>query len=123
MEKILHKELSYQIVGAAMEVHSTLGSGFLEKVYENALLYELELRNLKAIAQLPLQVLYKGNVVGDYIADIFVEDKIILELKAIKAIHDVHVAQAINYLTATGLKLAIILNFGSDKLESKRVIR
>jgi len=123
VNKILYKELSYQVVGAAMEVHNILGPGFLEKVYENALLSELELRGINAISQHPLQVNYKGNLVGNYITDIVVENKIILELKAIKSISDIHIAQVINYLTATGYKLAILLNFGADKLESKRIVK
>lgn len=123
MTEILYKTLSYNIIGAAMEVHNTLGPGFLEKVYEAALAHELHLRGIPAETQRPLTVTYKKQLVGEYIADMVVDDKIILELKAIRKLADVHTAQAINYLVATGYELAILLNFGAPRLEHKRVIR
>ena len=123
MVEILYKELSYQVIGAAMEVHNTLGPGFLEKVYETALAHELKLCGIDVETQYPLSVTYKGQVVGDYLADLIVEKKIILELKAINKLADIHTAQAVNYLAATGLKLAILLNFGAPKLEYKRLVR
>jgi GxxExxY protein len=123
VNKLLYKDLSYKIVGAAMEVHNTLGPGFLEKVYEEALAYELDLRGITVETQHPLVVHYKGRIVGEYIADMIVEDKIILELKAIKQLAKIHTAQAVNYLVATGYELAILLNFGPSRLEHKRVIR
>jgi GxxExxY protein len=119
---ILYKELSYKIIGLAMEVHNKLGSGFLEKVYENALMLLFRRENVMAKQQTPVTVYFDGEIIGDYFADILVEDKIILELKTIEKIVDVHKAQALNYLKATGLRLAIILNFRKDKLEYERLV-
>ena len=121
-EKILYKDLSYKIVGLAMEVHSKLGYGFLEKVYENAMMVLLRREGIHAKQQAPITVYFDGEVVGDYYADILVEDKIILELKAIEKITDVHRAQTLNYLKATGLHLAILLNFGKEKLKYERLV-
>lgn len=119
---ILYKELSYKIVGLSIEVHNKLGYGFLEKVYENALMVLFRRNVIKAKQQAPITIYFDGEPVGEYFADILVEDKIILELKAIEKIIDIHKAQALNYLKATGLRLAIILNFGKKKLEYKRII-
>lgn len=105
-----------------MEVHRELGFGFLEKVYENALVLLLEKEGLKAEQQASIQVYFKGSVVGQYYADILVEDKIILELKIVNKITAIGKAQALNYLKSTGLNLAIILNFGKTKLEYERLI-
>jgi GxxExxY protein len=123
MAEILFKELSYAIVGAAMEVQRTLGPGFLEGVYQAALAYELKLRNIPFAEQVALPVHYKGVLVGDYSADFVVDGKIILELKAVTEIHDAHRAQAINYLASTGFQLAILLNFGSQMLQQERLVR
>ena len=105
-----------------MEVHSKLGYGFLEKVYENALMLLFRREVIQAKQQAPIKVYFEGEIVGEYFADILVEDKIILELKVLEKITDVHIAQALNYLKATGLELAIILNFGKRKLEYERLI-
>ena len=121
-EKILYKDLSYKITGLAMEVHSKLGYGFLEKVYENAMMVLLRREGIHAKQQAPITVYFVGEVVGDYYADILVEDKIILELKAIEKIIDVHRAQTLNYLKATGLHLAILLNFGKERLKYERLV-
>ena len=121
-EKILYKDLSYKITGLAMEVHSKLGYGFLEKVYENAMMVLLRREGIHAKQQAPITVYFDGEVVGDYYADILVEDKIILELKAIEKIIDVHRAQTLNYLKATGLHLAILLNFGKERLKYERLV-
>jgi len=123
MAEILYKELSFAIIGAAMEVHRLLGSGFLEAVYQKALAHEFRLRNISFEEQVHLPVTYKGLPVGDYIADFVINGKIILELKSITAITDAHKAQAINYLAATGLELAIILNFGEPSLHQERIVR
>lgn len=123
MAEILFKELSFKIIGCAMEVHRTLGPGFLEAVYLNALTQELSLLNISFEMQKHLPVYYKGKLAGEYIADIIVDDKIILELKAVSRLNSSHTAQALNYLTATGLRLAIIINFGSGSLQSQRVVR
>lgn len=124
MSEFLHKDLTYQIIGAAMEVHRHLGPGFLESVYQKSLAYELEQRDIQFIQQKHLPVSYKGILtVGDFIADIVVEDCIILELKAIDLLHARHEAQALNYLTVTGFRLALLLNFGNKTLQYKRIIR
>ncbi len=120
-EKILFKDLSYRIIGLAMQVHKELGHGFLEKVYENALMVLFRRENIKAIQQGPVIVRFLGEVIGEYYADILVEDKIILELKAADKIANAHKAQTLNYLKATGVQLAIILNFGKEKLEYERL--
>ena len=119
---IVYKELSYKIVGLAMEVHSKLGFGFLEKVYENALMIPFEKNEVPAKQQAPVKVYFEGRIVGDYYADILVDDKIILELKSVDKIIDTHRAQVLNYLRATGLRLAIILNFGRSSFEYERFI-
>jgi GxxExxY protein len=123
MEKIIFKEDSYEIVGAAIQVWKTLGYGFLEKVYENALAIELRKRNCRVEQQKPVKVYYDGHVVGNYVADIVVNDTILLELKCGEAIGDEHIAQTLHYLKATNMRLGIILNFGPDKLEHKRLVR
>jgi len=117
-----HSEISEMIIGAAYDVHNTLGSGFLEKVYQNALLIELKLQGLSAEAEKPITVHYRGEVVGNYIADIVVEDKIIVEVKAIKALSEIHEVQLVNYLTATGIEIGLLLNFGKS-VEVKRRIK
>lgn len=121
-KEIIYKELSYKIVGLAMEVHTELGFGFLEKVYENSLMILFEENGIRAEQQIPIKVEFYGRIVGDYIADILVEDSIILELKAIDRISPVHKAQTLNYLKATNLKLAMLLNFGKYKLEYERLV-
>ncbi|MDQ3062084.1 MAG: GxxExxY protein [Acidobacteriota bacterium] len=121
-EKILYKELSYKIVGLAMQVHTELGYGFLEKVCENALMISLRENEIKAEQQIPIKVYFHGQIVGEYITDILVEDIIILELKSQPNISDIHKSQTINYLKATGLKLGLLLNFGKRRLESERLV-
>jgi GxxExxY protein len=121
-EKIIYKALSYKIIGLAMQVHTELGYGFLEKVYENSLMILLRENGIKAESQVPIKVIFHRQIVGDYVADILVEDSIILELKAQERISEVHKAQTLNYLKATGLKLALLLNFGRKRLESERLV-
>ncbi len=121
-EKIIYKDLSYKIIGLAMEVHRQLGYGFLEKVNENALMILLKREGIFAESQVPIKVYFEKQLVGNFVADILVEKKIILELKAVETISRAHKAQALNYLKATGLKLAIIINFGKEKLEYCRVV-
>ena len=123
MAEIIYKELSYAIVGAAMEVHRILGPGFLEAVYQAALAHELTLRGIRFEQFKRLPVSYKGVLVGDYIADFVIEGEIILELKAVSALTKAHEAQAHNYLAATGLRLAILLNFGVESFQQKRIVR
>lgn len=117
------KELTERVIGAAFEVHRILGPGFLERVYEVALLKELALRGLSASSQVPLPVVYKGSPVGQYYADILVEKRLLLEIKAASGIDRAHEAQVLHYLTATGLKLALILNFGAASLQPKRIVK
>lgn len=120
--EIIYKDLSYQIIHAVLEVHNILGAGFLEKVYENALMIKLKQYKLKAEQQAALKVRFEGEIVGEYYADIVVDDKIILELKCIQEITTIQEAQLINYLKATGMKLGIIINFANPKLEYKRMV-
>ena len=115
-------DITYAINGAVFEVNRVLGSGFLEKVYENALLLELRKRGLKAESQVPIKVLYKGNTVGDYSADILVEEKVIVELKTVEALDNVHEAQLLNYLKATGIQVGLLVNFKHPKAEIKRMV-
>jgi len=104
-----------------MEVHRELGSGFLEKVYENSMMVLFKSEKLSAIKQAPIDVYFSNEIVGHYVADILVDDKIILELKSVEMIRNVHRAQALNYLKATGKRLAIIINFAKEKLEYERL--
>ncbi|HUX62972.1 GxxExxY protein [Sulfuricella sp.] len=120
--KILHQELAYQIVGLAMQAHTRLGNGFLEKVYENALMVLLRKAGINAVQQAPITVLFDGESVGTYYADILIESKIILELKTVSEISDSHKAQTLNYLKATGLNLAMVFNFANPRLEYQRVV-
>jgi GxxExxY protein len=121
-DKIIHRELSYKIVGLAIQVRKELGYGFLEKVYENALMVLMEENQIKAEQQFPIKVNFHGRVIGNYIADILVENSIILELKTVQSITKYEKAQTLNYLKATGLKLAIILNFGKESLTHERLV-
>ena len=121
--EILYKDLSYKIIGIAMRVHSKLGYGFLEKVYENALMVLFRREGIEAKQQVPITVYFEEEVVGNYYADILVEDKVILEIKSVENIIDAHIAQSLNYLKATGLRLAIILSFSKEKLEYKRIVK
>ena len=115
-------EISGRIIGCAYAVANSLGCGFLEKVYENALAHELRKAGLKTEQQHPVAVRYDGAVVGEYLADLLVEDCVVVELKAVKALDDVHLAQCLNYLKATSLPLCLLLNFGAPKVQIKRVV-
>jgi len=123
MESLRYKDLSYKVIGCAMKVHQKLGPGFLEKVYENALMIELAGAGIKAIQQAPIQITYNQKIVGDYFADILVDDKIILELKATEKLLKIHQSQVINYLNATGIELGILINFAEESLNYKRLLR
>ena len=114
-------ELVHKVIGAVYEVSNKLGAGFLEKVYERALLRELKLRGIAAVGQVPLVVSYKGEPVGEYFIDILVEGKLILELKCCDALANEHLAQTINYLKATGQSIALLINFQQPKVEWRRV--
>jgi GxxExxY protein len=123
MSEILFKELSFAVIGAAMEVHKILGPGFLESVYQLALERELSLRGIRFQPQVELPVSYKGILVGVYKADLIIDNKIILEIKGISRLNASHEAQALHYLAATGLQLAILINFGMSSLEYRRVVK
>ncbi|MDO8684998.1 MAG: GxxExxY protein [Armatimonadota bacterium] len=115
-------ELTEKTIGRSYAVANTLGHGFLEKVYENALAVELRNAGCKVEQQKGIVVNYHGSVVGEYVADLLVDDCVIVELKTVKAINDIHLAQALNYLKATGLRICLLINFGNPKVEIKRVI-
>ena len=108
--------LSERIIGCAFSVSNALGAGFLEKVYQNALLIELVNAGLQAEKEKQIQVLYKNQVVGDYFADILVNQQIIIETKAVQTLSDIHKAQLLNYLKATNLPLGLLINFGTPKV-------
>ena len=118
---MLHEEITSDIINAFYHVYNTLGYGFLEKVNENALAKELAKRGHAIKQQVPIQVLYEGETVGEYFADILVDDKVILELKVAEEIAEAHEAQLINYLKATNTQVGLLLNFG-PKAEFKRKI-
>jgi len=122
MREFVHKEITGQIIGAAFEVYNLLGYGFLEKVYENAVVRELQLKGLYAVAQYPIKVNYKDTEVGDYYADILVESKVIVELKTGKSFSPIHEAQLLNYLKSTGIKVGLLINFGPEKCEYRRFV-
>ena len=115
-------ELSERIIGCAFTVSNTLGAGFLEKVYENALAHELRRGGLTVFQQHAVAVHYDGVVVGTYAADLLVEDAILVELKAVKALDAIYSAQCLNYLKATNLRLCLLLNFGTPRMEIKRLV-
>jgi len=114
--------LSRRIIGCALRVSNTLGFGFLEKVYENALALELRAADIAVEQQKPVHVTYKGRVVGDYIPDLLIEDQIIVEVKASAGLEKVHHQQCLNYLRATGHHVCLLLNFGRARLEMKRLV-
>ncbi len=116
-----YQELTHEIIDAVYTVHNTLGFGFLEKVYQNALIIELSKRGIKAESEKPIKVLYAGHVVGDYVADVVVDDKVILELKAVKELNDIHEVQLVNYLKATGIEVGLLINFGPSVQIKRKV--
>ena len=119
--KMKHQDLTSKIIQCAYKVHNTLGFGFLEIIYQNALLIELLKAGLQAEKEKKIQVYYEAQLVGDYMADIIVENKVILELKSVKDLHPAHEAQVINYLKATGIEVGLLINFGQT-VEIKRKI-
>jgi GxxExxY protein len=116
-------DLSGKVIGAAFEVINELGAGFLESVYENALLIALRQAGVRVERQAPIKVSFRGSVVGDFYADLLVESRILVELKAVKALVPEHQAQIINYLKATGISVGLLINFGNPRLEYKRLTR
>lgn len=122
---ILYPDLSWQIVGAAIEVHKHIGPGQLESIYQRAMMCELRRRDLSVRAQVPVPMFFKGDRVGDFYADLIVEDSVILELKAVERLVGVHTAQLLSYLRAAGLRLGILMNFNVPRMVHgiRRVIR
>jgi GxxExxY protein len=114
-------QITEKIIGSSYSVSNVLGCGFLEKVYENALAHELRKNNFKVLQQHPIKVFYDGIIVGEYIADLFVEDCVIVEIKALKNLDEAHLSQCLNYLKATNIKIGLLINFGKPKVEIKRV--
>jgi GxxExxY protein len=115
-------EITGAIIGAAQNVSATLGCGFLEKVYENALAMELRIRGREVVQQKAIEVRYRQEVVGEYVADLIVDRRVVVELKATLCLERVHKAQCLNYLRATGMRIALLLNFGRPKLEIQRIV-
>ncbi len=122
-ERAYLNALVERTVGAAYEVANVLGAGFLEKVYERALLKELTLRGLRAASQVRFSVSYKGQYLGEYAADLVVEDRLLVEVKCVEHFSNEHLAQCLNYLKASGLNLALLVNFQHPKVEWRRVVR
>lgn len=110
------------IIGSAYKVGNALGCGFLEKVYENALAYEIRRHGLEVKQQESIKVFYEGVEVGFYEADLWVENKVLIELKAVKNLDDIHRAQCLNYLKATAVKICLLINFGNPRVEVKRIV-
>lgn len=118
-----HRDITEKIIGCAYRVYNTMGFGFLESVYEKCMLIELLKEGLKTETQKPITVHYENEIVGEFVADIIVEDSIILELKSVRRIAQAHEVQLVNYLVATGKQVGLILNFGERKVEVKRKVR
>ncbi len=121
-ERAALEALAETVVGAAYEVSNVLGAGFLEKIYERALIEELGLRGLRVKAQAPFPVAYKGKHIGTYAADLVIEDRLLVEVKCVEHFSNEHLAQCINYLKASRLSVALLMNFQSPKLEWKRIM-
>ena len=118
-----HEEITKEIIGCAFEVSNELGAGFLESVYEKAMVIALAEKGLSCQPQHPIKVMFRERCVGDFYADILVEGKVMVELKAVKVIAPEHQAQVINYLNATGIEVGLLINFGNQKLEYRRFTR
>jgi len=121
-DRFPHAELTKAIIGAAFEVHGILGYGFLEKVYEAALTKELRSSGHRVVNQVEMEVTYKGEPVGLYYADLLVDDAVICEVKALDKLTPAHEAQLLNYLKATGTKVGLLLNFGAERVQVKRMV-
>jgi GxxExxY protein len=119
---LLHKEITDAIIRAFYAVYNTLGYGFLEKVYENALAHELSKSGLKVQQQASIQVCYDGQVIGDYYADLVIQDKVIVEIKAVEKLSPQHTAQLLNYLKATSIEVGLVLNFGPEPKFERKIL-
>lgn len=120
---LIHRELSEAIIGCAMTVHNTLKPGLREKTYERALVYELNKRGVKTEQQKSFDVIYDGNVIDQMIPDLIVADAVIVDTKCVSAFDDVHIAQIIGYLSITGLRLGLLINFKQARLQWKRIVQ
>ena len=119
---LLHSDLTEQIIGSAYNVYNSLGSGFLEKVYENALAIKLGKTGLMVNQQSPIKIYFEDELVGEYFADLLVDNKVIVELKAVSELSKIHEVQLVNYLKATGLKVGLLINFGEKIKIIRRVV-
>ena len=122
-EKYKYSDLTSKIIGASMEVHKFLGNGFQEVIYQRALAIELKEKGLSFVREQEMQIKYKGVNIGERRVDFFIEDKIMLEIKAVANLEDVHLAQAINYLEAYNLEIGLLINFGSKSMQFKRLMK
>ena len=121
MNELPLNELTKKIIGCAYEVSNTLGVGFVEKVYENAYAHEMRKSGLKVSQQYPIKVKYDGIIAGEFFADLLVNERVLIELKAVTALNSAHIAQALNYLRATGFETCLLINFGKTKTEIRRL--
>ncbi len=119
---MINEKLTQSIISAAYQVHNTLGEGFLEKCYREAMKIECKNLNIEAESEVPLKVYYQNILIGNFYADLIVENKVLLELKAVKEIIPAHTAQLLHYLKATRIRVGLIINFGSQKLQIKRMV-
>jgi len=115
-------EITEGVLGCAYRVANELGVGYLEKVYENALFVDVTQSGLRGEQQRPIIVKYRGAIVGEYVADLLIEGLVIVEVKHVRALEDIHTAQCLNYLKATGLRVCLLINFGKSKIEIKRLV-
>jgi len=115
-------QLTETIIAGAFQVSNVLGAGFLEKVYENALCHELRKRGIEVVQQQPIKTWYDGVVVGDYCADLIVQDEVLVELKVVKRFDNIHMALCLNYLKATKKQICLLINFANPKVEVKRIV-
>ncbi len=122
-EKFKYSELTGKIIGAAMEVHKYLGNGFQEVIYQRAFSIEMNMQNIQHEREKEMQLSYKGYDIGKRRVDFFVDEKIMVEIKAVKQLEDVHLAQAINYLEAYNMEIGLLINFGNTSLQFKRVMK
>jgi GxxExxY protein len=120
-DNYIHSELTDKIIGCAYDVYNQLGFGFIEKVYENAMMIKLPQKGLEVVQQTPINVYFEGTLVGEYFADILVNNTVILELKAVSALSKAHEVQLVNYLKATGIKVGLLINFGEKLKVTRRV--
>jgi GxxExxY protein len=118
-----HEDLTKKIIGCAYQVYNTMGSGYLESVYEKCLIIELKKAGLSGVSQHAIEVNYEGQNVGNFIADIFVEGKAIVELKAVRQLTTMHEVQLVNYLTSTNTEVGLLINFGATEVEVKRKLK